>query len=164
MIREATLEDAKDIAKIIFESWKVTYRGIISDEYLDNMSFEERINKWKRMLSDERKSYTKVSIQDGVINGVIRFGNSEDMVENCTGEIYALYVDINKKRNGIGKSLFECAKNILKEKHKNVILWCAKENYPSIEFYKKMGGEIITERTIKIDNVSIEEVGIIYKF
>ena len=36
IIRRAKEEDARQIAEIIVEDWKIAYKGIIDDEYLDN--------------------------------------------------------------------------------------------------------------------------------
>ena len=43
-----------------------------------------------------------------------------------------------------------------------MILWCLKDNDPSKEFYKKMGGEIIKERVIEIEKQNYWEVGFVY--
>ena len=43
-----------------------------------------------------------------------------------------------------------------------MILWCLKDNEPSKKFYKKMGGEIIAERKIIINNKNYDEVGFKY--
>ena len=40
MIRLATLEDARKIAEIQVASWQVAYRGILPDEFLDQMNVE----------------------------------------------------------------------------------------------------------------------------
>ena len=45
VIRQATQEDAWQIADIVVEDWKKAYRGIIDSEYLDSMSVEERYQR-----------------------------------------------------------------------------------------------------------------------
>ena len=45
IIREATREDAWQIADILVEDWKMAYRGIIDSAYLDSMSVEERYQR-----------------------------------------------------------------------------------------------------------------------
>jgi len=45
MIRQATEEDARQIADIVVEDWKKAYRGIIDQDYLDSMSVEERYSR-----------------------------------------------------------------------------------------------------------------------
>ena len=45
-----------------------------------------------------------------------------------------------------------------------LIVWCLKDNLPSIEFYKAMGGIVMYERDFEIDDKIYKEVGIMYKF
>lgn len=161
MIREAKIEDVNQISEIVFNSWQDTYNGIISDNYLKKLSISHMIKKWTKMITEIEHSKTFVYEENNKIQGVIRIGNSEEL-EN-TGEIYVLYIDINKKRTGIGSKLFNYGiKELTKMGHNNIILWCAKENKGSIEFYKKMGGNITKERTIELDGNKILEVAIEY--
>ncbi len=37
-IRRATAQDAAAIARVRIDAWRVTYRGMIPDAYLDGMS------------------------------------------------------------------------------------------------------------------------------
>ena len=77
----------------------------------------------------------------------------------------ALYVKPELKYQGIGKAMFDYAKNDLINKgNKKMILWCLKDNEPSRKFYEKMGGTIIREHTINIGGKSYEEVGFAYLF
>ena len=48
-IRNATLEDIESVAKLHVDSWRETYAGIISQDYLDNMknNLEKRIERMK---------------------------------------------------------------------------------------------------------------------
>jgi len=79
------------------------------------------------------------------------------------GEIIVLYVDINEQRKGIVAKLINWVKNELKNKgFTDMILWCLKDNLPSIEFYKAMGGTISQERDFEIDGKLYKEVGIMY--
>ena len=41
-IRKATKADAHDIATVLTLSWKSAYRGIMTDDFLDNLSVEKR--------------------------------------------------------------------------------------------------------------------------
>ena len=44
-IREATIHDIEFIGKIYTDSWKVTYSGMIAQEYLDSLSYQVAENK-----------------------------------------------------------------------------------------------------------------------
>lgn len=45
---------------------------------------------------------------------------------------------------------------------KKMVLWCLKDNHPSIKFYEKMGGRIEKERIIQISEQNYHEVGLTY--
>ena len=47
IIRKAHIEDLKEVANIAVSGWKEAYRGIIEEEYLNNMSVEETYKKIK---------------------------------------------------------------------------------------------------------------------
>ena len=43
-IRTATIEDAKQIAFVHIDSWRTTYSGILTEEYLDKLNLQEKTN------------------------------------------------------------------------------------------------------------------------
>ena len=45
IIRNVRKEDIPDVVDIQISSWQTAYRGIVDDEYLDNMNRKERIEK-----------------------------------------------------------------------------------------------------------------------
>lgn len=161
MVRQATENDAKEVAKIIVSGWQTTYRGIISNEFLDNMSVEEMTKRWEQNIkSQDKNNNICVYEEEDNILAIIRFG------KNCasqSGEIYVLYVKPELKRKGIGTKLVKYAKEeLIKQKCKKMEVWCAKGNKPSIEFYKKMGGKLSKNRIAEVNGVKIEEVKLIY--
>ena len=82
-----------------------------------------------------------------------------DWYKDIDCEICALYVKPELKRNGIGKTLFDYVKNeFRKNNHKQMIIWCLKDNEPSKKFYTKMGGTIIKEKSVEIGEKSYQEV------
>lgn len=50
-IRKANSVDATSIAKVHVDSWRTTYKGIIPDEFLNNLSYEQRTELWKENLA-----------------------------------------------------------------------------------------------------------------
>lgn len=41
-IRKANRDDAPGIAKVHVDSWRTTYKGIIPQSFLDELSYEQR--------------------------------------------------------------------------------------------------------------------------
>ena len=102
--------------------------------------------------------------ENNKILGVIRFGKPADATINYNAEIHVLYVEPSLKRNGIGTKLFNLAKDyFVTQNTTDLIIWCLKTNLPSIRFYEKMGGKIISTRNAILHNIELEEVGLEYK-
>ena len=164
MIRKAIKEDSYNIAKLIVSSWQTAYKGLIDDNYLNNLSVSDRIDAWENnILNQSENNNIYVYEEDNKILGVIRFGAPDNKSLNYNSEIHVLYVEPTLKRKGIGTKLFNFAKTYFLEKNTtNMIIWCLKNNVPTINFYKKMGGTVIASRKAIIHNIEIEETGLSY--
>jgi hypothetical protein len=55
-IRKATADDAKGIARVHVDAWKSTYRGLVSDEYLDSLSYESREQMWAKVIDSNKQT------------------------------------------------------------------------------------------------------------
>ena len=130
MIRYYEKEDIEQIAKLIDKDWKIEYRGMIDNEYLDNLNYKDR----EKRIRDKYEKEKAIVYDDGVIKGFCRFGEYRDD-EKELAEIYALYVKNDERRTGIGGNLINKAKEVLKRRgYKEVILWCLKQNKNATNF------------------------------
>jgi len=165
MIRIAHVGDAQDIARLIVEGWQSAYVGMIEEEYLKNLSLEDRKKRVIRsILNVHEKSKYYIYQEKDEILGVIKFGEAEEKDSIYTAEVFILYIKVEYKRKGIGTKLLNFAKEELKRQgHKNMIIYCLKKNLPSVKFYEKNGGIIIKERDLKTDNLLLREVGLAYE-
>lgn len=167
IIRKATKNDISDALDIKISGWKTAYKGIISDEFISFMNTntyrEKNIKKWEDTLNEVSLIVAEL---DNEIVGFCKYIDSNMLtpeVENAQSELIGLYVKPDLKGNGIGKKMFEYARDEFKSLNKkNMILWCLKDNEPSKGFYKKMGGKIITERPIRIGKIDYPEVCFYY--
>jgi len=165
MVRKSTENDNYNIAKLLISGWQTAYKGLIDDEFLNNMDINIMSENWKRnILSQNEDNNIYVYEEKNKILGVIRFGKPDDKTTNYNSEIHVLYVEPTLKRNGIGSKLFDFAKNYFINQHTtNMIIWCLKKNAPSIKFYEKMGGKIVATRKAVVNKIELEEVGLEYK-
>lgn len=51
MIRKAVITDAKAIVKVQIDTWRTTDRNIVPEDYLKQMSDDDREEMWKTILS-----------------------------------------------------------------------------------------------------------------
>ena len=164
IIRTATINDAEKVAKIKIEGWQTAYRGIIDDDFLDNMNINEEIEKRKNNI--ENGADIIVAELDNEIVGFCLYRNyikNPESYSNANCELSSLYVRGSLKRRGIGKRLMQHVIQKLQNQGKTkMILGCLKENYPSRAFYEKMGGKVLKTEKIAFGNKEYEET--IYEY
>lgn len=166
MVRKATQNDSKDIALLIVRSWKAAYKGLIEDDFLSNMSVEMAKENWERVISSQNEEDNIfVYEENNKILGIIRFGMPQDKEnKKYNAEIHVLYVEPDLKRQGIGSKLFRYAKEIFINQGRNdLIIWCLKGNEQGLNFYKKMGGKVISNRKAIVNNLEVKEIGLEFK-
>lgn len=160
IIRKATLEDSAAIATVHVVSWRETYRGIVSDKVLNNLSIQRRTEQWVNTLSDESNRYRRafVAEMDGRIVGFSNFGSPQDSSLGYDGELFAIYVLRAAQKQGIGKKLvYEAVKGMRELGWKSMMVWVLKDN-PSRGFYERLAGTYVVEKPIEIGVESLIEV------
>lgn len=156
MIRNAKISDVHQIAKVRNDTWKTTYKGIISDNYLEHLNDESKAQSCARFLNESNK-YILVHEFDAnkLINGFIQFGTPNEDME-VDSEIYALYVLEEFQGQGIGKLLIKKAMELLKTNGmKTAILWVFQDNLNAKSFYEHIGG---TRHKTKLIRIGDEEI------
>jgi hypothetical protein len=48
-IRQATMAEVAAIASVHVESWRTTYKGLLPDGYLANLTYERREPRWREI-------------------------------------------------------------------------------------------------------------------
>lgn len=164
MIRQSNKLDSYNIAKLIIAGWQTAYKGLIDDNFLNNMSVDIMTKNWEINIENQSEANNiYVYEENNKILGIIRFGKPDDSSSNYNAEIHVLYVEPSLKRNGIGSKLFAFAKSYFVNKNTtDMIIWCLQTNLPSIKFYEKMGGKIVATRKAVINNIELMEVGLEY--
>ncbi len=146
IIRDSIREDVPKVTHVVTISWNETYQGLVPSEELEKLKHneDERINRSLEKFENDEYKQLVLEI-NGEVVGFARFGKSEDKDFTNCGEIYAFYI-INKYHGlGLGRKLFERARDELKKDgYDKMIIACLKGN-PTNEFYKHMGGKYIKD-------------------
>ncbi|PEW26269.1 GNAT family N-acetyltransferase [Bacillus cereus] len=156
-IRRAIKDDIPGIAKVNVDSWKTTYKGIFADEFLENITYEQREKQWENIFQQEDKSQYRFVAEtlDGIIIGFIDGGVERSGAYNCDGELYAIYLLQSYQGMKIGQQLFqallsECINNDMQ----SLLVWVVTNN-PSKKFYEKFNPEKIDTKFL--ERVQVEE-------
>lgn len=159
IVRLAESADASSIAKVNVDTWKSTYKGILTDEYLDNLSYEHREQITRNNIIKDKKV---IFVAEDSIYGVVGFTSCGKVRENDNifkGELYSIYILKAFQNKGIGKLLCNCAMQKLKENNLfPMVVWVLEENQQARNFYELMGGRKIKNRYIHIGNQELKEV------
>lgn len=163
IIRKAVFSDIEQIANIHIECWRTTYKGIVPDDFLANLSVEKSKKNWSNSLKNFPDNIFLVAeSESNVIIGFCSGGLNRDK-EKCPqfeGELMAIYILQEFQKKGIGTDLVkEFVKELIKKNIKNMVIWILKEN-GSRFFYQKLGGKFIAEKTYKIGGREL--VGVAY--
>lgn len=139
-IRTAIVTDAGEIARIHVDSWRVAYADIVPERCLEQLSTEERKERWARNLSRSTDGTRVAVADDGQTVGWCSFGPSRNEQSDGVGELYAIYLDRSHWRRGVGTQLLEDALSALRESgFASVTLWVLEEKQRAIAFYEKAG-------------------------
>jgi len=156
-IRKAVLSDAKGIAKVHVDSWKTTYKNIVSDQYLKNLTYESRDRLWENNIPNggvyvaENKEGEIVGFSSG---GLERSGN----YHGFEGELYAIYILKEYQGNGIGKALVKPIIEEITELGLNSMLVLVLKDNISRLFYESLGGKKIDSVEVEISEKKLTEI------
>jgi L-amino acid N-acyltransferase YncA len=160
-IRKAVPADALAIAHVHVDSWRTTYKGLISAEFLANLSYKRREQVWAKTLSDSNAdSFIYIAANEaGQIKGFVSAGPERTGETDYHSEVYAIYLLQQSQGQGIGRKLIQAAaKELLERGFLSMLLWVLKDNCPSRRFYEAVGGEYLREKSIEIGGQNLIDV------
>lgn len=163
-IRRARVEDAHAIAEVHVASWRTTYKGIMSDEVLANLSVERRELMWDHELNDKQTITYVAENEQGHIVGFASGGPNRTDTDNpretdsyhC--ELYAIYLLQEVQRHGLGRRLtYAVVEDLRKKGYQSMLLWVAADN-PARKFYEALGGTYISTQQLELGGMILDEV------
>jgi ribosomal protein S18 acetylase RimI-like enzyme len=162
VLRRANVADASAIAAVRVEAWRVTYRGVIPDSYLDEMRVEDSTELWLRVLSAPANPGTAVFVAE-VDGRIVGFSAGMIMQEQKFGfdaELTAIYLIPDAQERGLGTRLVRMVANGFANLGVNgMLVWVLAENKVARQFYEKLGGELLIEQAFSWDGLDLQEVG-----
>jgi GNAT superfamily N-acetyltransferase len=144
-LREARRGDEPAVADIHVRAWQEAYRGLIPDEFLDELDPEDRAARYTFESDDADAPTTLVAVQEGedcgeIILGFATFCRSRDLDAPDHGEVVALYVDPDRYGSGVGRMLMAAARRRLWEAgYADALLWVLDGNDRAARFYEGEG-------------------------
>jgi GNAT superfamily N-acetyltransferase len=148
-LRKARVGDEQVVADVHVRSWQVGYRGLVADDYLDNLRSEDRADRYAFDVDDP---LTIVAITDRI--------RGFATISPGAGELRALYVDPEAWGSGLGRALIVEAERRLARHHTTARLWVLTGNARARRFYDMAGWRPNgTARHDRVWGAALDEVG-----
>jgi len=144
--RVAIQSDAQAIASLHAASWRIAYRGLLSDEYLDGNVVSERTAMWEESFRTPSNNQYVVVAEVGpqIVGFACAYGDDDPhwgtLLDN-------LHVDDKQKRQRVGARLMAHVAAWCSSAYPNngLYLWVLKPNVSARRFYEHLNGVNVGE-------------------
>ena len=154
-IREATVADAEDVAKVHVDCWRTTYKNILPSDFLKNLSYEQRTESWIKNISKVGNYVYVAEDNEGQIVGFTDGGKREENKVDHSGDLTSIYILEEFKGMGIGKKLVsELFSKFDELGYKSIFVEVLEAN-KSRFFYEAFGAELLKIEKIKITGAEL---------
>jgi GNAT superfamily N-acetyltransferase len=163
-IRRATVDDAAAIARVRIDCWRITYRGLIPNAYLDAMQLDDSTALWQRVLS-AGKNTTSVFVadNDGDVIGFAAANMLQEPRYDVDAELSAAYVRPEFQRGGVGRRLVAAVADAQREHGaRGLIVWVIAGNKGARAFYEQLGAALQVEQPFEWDGMPLVEAGYVF--
>jgi ribosomal protein S18 acetylase RimI-like enzyme len=157
-IRVAKVEDLALIAKIRIDNWRITYKGLLPQSFLDDLDYEKETQSWHTFSQMERHHVFVAIDENESIMGFVGIRPFDS--EMTIGEIHALHTSEEFRGKGAGKALiYHSAKLFKSQNIKEMRLWVIVGNDNATAIYEHLGAETYIERVDIINSTDVPEIG-----
>jgi pyridoxine 4-dehydrogenase len=153
IIRSATPADAEAIAGVHVRAWQAAYRGLMPQDFLDQIDLGARIARWHEILGTGMSTVVVAETAAGALLGFAGVGptRDEDLDRAHIGEVAAIYLDPARWGRGTGRQLMAAATSRLAaDGFSEARLWVLDSNARARRFYE--AGGWIPDGATKIDD------------
>ncbi len=138
LLRTAQPDDALEVARLHVRAWQAAYRGLLWDDYLDDLRPEEWAARYTFGEHGPERPSTIVAVERDTICGFATVGPATD--PPGAGELMALYVDPDRQGLGVGRALIEDARaRLARGGCAEAVLWVLDGNVSAERFYRLDG-------------------------
>lgn len=158
MVRDAQPDDVEAIGALWARCWHESYRGIVPDKFIAQVSAARLAERLSGRLADPAHTIW-TALVDGAPAAVCTVAASRDEgAGDHEGELVALYVDPPHQGQGLGTTLVPVALHRLRaDGFASAMLWTFAANAPALALYEAFGfrpdgGEqtLMETRTIRL--------------
>lgn len=148
-VRDARPADVDGIAEAHIAGWRVGYRGLVADAFLDGEFAESRRSGWaargRRIAEDGPEEGLLALLDDGRAIGFAHVGaeRTQDGALTGHGELYGFYVHPDRWGSGAAAILIAAAEARLRDLgFVEAVLYVFRDNLRARRFYEKAGWSV----------------------
>ena len=163
-VRWSQEADSAALAALHRDAWRYAYAGIIPGPTIERM-VARRGPRWWRGLHGAGGRALVLDL-DGMPAGYATIGRNRAparMRQRPGGEIYELYLRPECQGVGIGRRLFQAARNRLAEAGLDgTVVWSLADNALGCRFYRAMGGTELARARERLGGVALDKLGFVW--
>lgn len=158
-IRQGRTADVFAIGRVLVETWRATFRGLLDDAYLDRMSpAEQAVRHMSRRNATGVGHFVAIDRKSDTLVGFANYGPARYSAPTPVGEIYALYVLPAYQGRGIGGGLVRAvARRMVEAGTVTLYVWVLSTN-PNRAFYERLGATPVETGHIGLGGHRYEQV------
>ncbi|MFD2042803.1 GNAT family N-acetyltransferase [Ornithinibacillus salinisoli] len=160
-IRKGNLGDADQIANVHVSSWKSTYKELLDEKDLSNITYENRKTLWETILKIQKQGQCTYIIQRNQDDKIVGFvSGGPERTKNFNhfdGEIHTIYLLEEYQKQGLGARLLKVFAEQMKTLgYQSILVWVITQN-PSSRFYERYEAKPIGTEKVTIGEGTYQE-------
>ncbi|MGB7432931.1 MAG: GNAT family N-acetyltransferase [Ahrensia sp.] len=160
-IRAAQRSDVAALSAVHYASWQHAYGGLIPYKSLQAMVNRRDHGWWARAI-DRGTSISVIDMGD-TICGYATMGLNRAPTLPQDGEIYELYLLPEYQGIGLGRRLFNAARQTLQSHGcKGLVVWALEDNEPANQFYNALDGRDVAQGYESFDGKAMRKIAYIW--
>lgn len=156
--------DSSEIAQLHALSWKRHYRGIMSDEYLDEEVDDERKELWAKRfeVNNPNQMVIKASENGKMCGFACHFLDYDPVHGDYLDNLHVLK---EYQGHGIGRRLLQLSiQHCLQFSQRPYYLWVFERNKEAIKFYERLGGSCVKETSLEVPGQCAGHPALLYQW
>jgi GNAT superfamily N-acetyltransferase len=168
-IRNAAIEDAPAMAKVMVDTFLAAHRGRMPEaawqKRRQEWTYEVSERSWARTLreiadgTDSRTCLYVALDEAGEIVGLVMGRPADEDATGHTGGVGPLYILPSHQGRGLGRRLVQAvAARLARHGMTALRIGCLAANTPARRFYEALGGVVVAEREVDEEGFMMPEV------